>query len=632
MLWKLWDIHEKIVNSIWSDVIDNDSIMDLINKSYEILFFGIVKNCFFKDSPQIKWLDSYFFTWHDYNLWEDIKNKMLSEFWNISPNNIVELLESYHIEFKRYVYAIQNGKIERIKSKMVVKWEWSFYTPKQITGYIVKKTIENALHTWIKVSDLKILDFWCWTWRFAIDAMIYLNTEYNISYKSIIENNIYAVDIDEIALDIMKLKILLFFDKEERWILKDISRKIIKQNMLITSQFEDNVFFKNLWINVIVSNPPYFQLKVNDSKSMSQMERKINEDLKSRILQEVEYFRQCWEYKYSTWWMLNYYKLSLEKMMQILPEGWHIWIICPSTLFWDKNCTALRKYFLLDNEVSEINYYEEWAWLFEWVAQSTVVFFAKKWWHSGDIKIWAWEKSFIITLDTIFNVMWDNYEVPYIDSIWRNILKKMNKFAKIKEIPWIRNKRWELDLTLFKWCIVSNDTWYNLIRWVTIWEDWIKYDEINEYVDIESFKKQKSLEYLQYDFGRKRLICKQIANIDLEKRLHFEICKENDILWNSCNYLSIKDEKHLNWLKMLLNSYLMNRRFKITSSNNHINNYELDELPINEELIKWDIKWSDIEINLKVCKEYWLSLEECIYILQPFFTQECIEYVQKNYL
>lgn len=48
---------------------------------------------------------------------------------------------------------------------------------------------------------------------------------------------------------------------------------------------------------------------------------------------------------------------------------------------------------------------------------------------------------------------------------------------------------------------------------------------------------------------------------------------------NSCNYLST-DPSMLKKLFIIMNSSLMNWRFKITSSNNHINNYELAELPM----------------------------------------------------
>ncbi len=62
---------------------------------------------------------------------------------------------------------------------------------------------------------------------------------------------------------------------------------------------------------------------------------------------------------------------------------------------------------------------------------------------------------------------------------------------------------------------------------------------------------------------------------------------------------------------------LLNWRFKITSSNNHINNYELDELPIIDldsfELNEFSN--DENETNETVCKFYGLTKTETNYIL-----------------
>ena len=97
----------------------------------------------------------------------------------------------------------------------------------------------------------------------------------------------------------------------------------------------------------------------------------------------------------------------------------------------------------------------------------------------------------------------------------------------------------------------------------------------------EEFLGAKSDEYLKYDFGKRRLICQQISNAASARRLLFCYCAPNDILGNSCNYISA-EANILARLNIILNSPLLNWRFRITSSNNHINNYELDELPIVE--------------------------------------------------
>ena len=100
--------------------------------------------------------------------------------------------------------------------------------------------------------------------------------------------------------------------------------------------------------------------------------------------------------------------------------------------------------------------------------------------------------------------------------------------------------------------------------------------------------------------------------------MKFTFSKKNDILANSCNYInSSRSFLDLKKLSFLLNSKLLNWRFKITSSNNHINNYELDELPI--------IDLDKININLfyenstknehLICELYGLNIEETEYVL-----------------
>lgn len=62
----------------------------------------------------------------------------------------------------------------------------------------------------------------------------------------------------------------------------------------------------------------------------------------------------------------------------------------------------------------------------------------------------------------------------------------------------------------------------------------------------------------------------------------------------------------------------MNWRFKITSSNNHINNYELDELPIVDldSFEISDFSKNENEINEAICKLYDLTNAEMHYILK----------------
>ena len=125
-------------------------------------------------------------------------------------------------------------------------------------------------------------------------------------------------------------------------------------------------------------------------------------------------------------------------------------------------------------------------------------------------------------------------------------------------------------------------------------------DKNNEFV-LEDFVNNKSEDYLNNDFNQSRLICQQISNIDTLKRLNFTISDKSDIIANSCNYLTVKNKNSIKSLLAIMNSYLLNWRFKISSGNNHINNYELDELPILE--YNQDFKSKDkLDLNIEICK------------------------------
>lgn len=609
---------------------------NLVEVSYNILLASLIKyKILCKFSPTDFW--EYFFT----NVTSDdfselLKYQVKNILGDVTNYELICWLEDYHVFKLNNSFSYKNGIIWTKKSKTTLKSKGAFYTPNKITNYISVKTIDKTLLDWVSLSELKILDFGCGTGRFIIEAMEHLKNSYNIDYVSQVEKHIYAVDIDEIALDITKLKIISLIENIKLSNIKRINEIIVKKNMLIDWWLYDNnsIDFKKLWINVIISNPPYYQLKVNSSDKLDEFEKKYNDELKIKIQNEVEYFRKSGAYSYAIEWMLNYYKLSIEKMIQILSHDWYMWIICPSTIFWDLNAKKLRKHMLLDHKVSEINYYSEGAWLFDWVSQSTVVFFLKKDSYTDQIEIWESDWRFNIWIDTVRNSMWENYEIPYIEKIWRNILKKLEKYPKIANIKNIRNKRWELDLTLHKDYVTIQNTWYNLIRGNLIWENGIKYDKTEEFVDIERFKKTKSDEYLNNDFNKVRLICNQISNIDTKKRLKFVSCSEKDIIGNSCNYITLIEDKNIEKLKTLLNSFLLNWRFIITSSNNHINNYELDELPISEKFLQgWKKLDNIISQNILICKYYDLSIEECLYILNPFFnSEEILQNAKEIYL
>ena len=88
----------------------------------------------------------------------------------------------------------------------------------------------------------------------------------------------------------------------------------------------------------------------------------------------------------------------------------------------------------------------------------------------------------------------------------------------------------------------------------------------------------------------KRLACQQISNIDSSKRLKFSEINPGFLLGNSLNFLVFnnKNDDFFYGIYAICNSILLDWFFKVTSSNNHINNYQIDLFPIpkNEKKIE----------------------------------------------
>lgn len=554
---------------------------------------------------------------------------------DLKRNEFAIILENLHTNFLNTEIVIKNGLFRFENSKLNSKNTGSIYTKSSIAREICQNTIKNNNVSINNINNIRILDFASGTGRFYIEMLDILVNSFKISEKQLILKNLYAIDIDEIATNILRLKVCNYFDNLQVNDLEILFKNIICKNILINqtlSLFQTNneLFnplsdFKDILQNggfdIVVSNPPYAILKVNKKNVIQKAYQNYYQELTAKINNEINYFNNSGCYQYAIEGMLNYYKLSIEKILTLCNKNANIGIICPATLFTDCSSKKIRKYLLLYNEISEINYFQEKANLFDNVSQATVIFYLTRNKTTNDIKIISGQDSFNININDI-KKSFSNLEIPYINKIGWTILHKLTKFKKLKENTNIRNKRGELDLTLYKDFITNSPTKFRLVRGNMISEENGIINKNNEYV-LENFIDKKSEDYLNNDFNQARLICQQISNIDSKKRLNFTVSESHDIIANSCNYLTIKNKHSLTTLLAIMNSYLLNWRFKISSGNNHINNYELDELPI----IDYDQNFKSnnkLDLNIEICKKYNLSNEETEYILKDFYSKETL--------
>lgn len=553
----------------------------------------------------------------------------------LSQREILQVLESFHNNYLNTEIVIKNQTLQLVKSKINSQNTGSVYTQKAISNEICEKAIKNKLLYMNDDNTLKILDFGSGTGRFYFEALNIMEALTAKSKQEILLNNLYAIDIDDVAVNILRLKALTYLNEQRLDTISTLFNNILCKNMLINNKlslFETNNNLLNLnsdfsdilqkgGFDVIISNPPYAILKVNKKEIKNNAYKKYYEELIKKTNDEVLYFNNSEFYQYSTEGMLNYYKLSIEMMLNLAKKNASLGVICPATLFTDCSSKKLRRHLLLSNKVIEINYYPENANLFDNVSQATVIFYLKTNDKTNNIKIKIKEDLFEVNISDI-EKSFNNLEIPYINKIGWNILQKLSNFKKLKESNEIRNKRGELDLTLYKRFITNTPTKFRLVRGNMISEELGIIDKNNEFV-LEEFINNKSEEYLAYDFKQTRLICQQVSNIDTLKRLNFTVSQESDIIANSCNYLTLKNKNLIKPLLAIMNSYLLNWRFKISSGNNHINNYELDELPLIEYNQEFKSN-NKLDLNIEICKKYTLTDEETRYILKDYYSNEVL--------
>jgi len=606
-------------------MLKNKGELNLVQQTHKFIVSQIIYKSFFEFKFEFKDLEPYFFCFKKseidaLNITEDIQI-LLNSLKNL---DIPELLEMFHITSLNTEYSYHENKLSLIKSKVNLKDKGAVYTEISIAKEITTSTFANFIKNNFPITDLKILDFGCGTGRFYFQALDYLTTKLGISSREAIRNNLFAVDIDSIAIDILKIKALNHLDSI---LLEDI--QIISQNIILANGLTENITekfnssFKESKFDIVLSNPPYFLLKINRRDKEDPFLKEHYTDIEKRLQSEIKFFRNSGLYPHSSEGMLNYYKLAIERILSLTNLDGEIGIICPSTLFSDLSSKGLRKHLLLENKIRAIRYFSESSKIFENIAQSTVICYISKGGKSDDISIKLDDHEFRVSLDLIQRSFNKNYEIPYIEEIGWRILEKLSKFDKLGNFNFLRNKRGELDLTIHKNYIVNNPTKWRLVRGKMISKGKI-IDKNKEYVS-ENFLKTRSKDYLNLDLGKIRLICPQISNIDTKKRLNFVFAEPRDIIGNSCNYLSLIDDKYsLENLQEILNSYLLNWRFKITSGNNHISNYELDDLPLIEPSKDLLFRNSEIAKNIKICFAYGLSKDETEYILKDIFKEEDI--------
>lgn len=541
-----------------------------------------------------------------------------------------------------------------------------YYTPYSIAKDITDTAVHELKDRIKTPDDLFVIKFLEPCVGIGIFTIAYIESLFDL-YQRIGGNNtklfvdkmihnIYACDIDNEAIVLYKKVVSSFFKYRFNAVadIQKLKKNIYIGDLLFNTKdiwnFKNNI--KNIFpevfngrggFDVVITNPPYRLLKATSSHfddESIKTEQTLNKEI-------VYHIKQTGVYRYADEGTLNYYKLFVEEMMENYSNSnGMVGILVPITLLSDKYTSKLRKR-ILEYKTTVIKTIPESNGYFPDITQSFCHFAinkSKKYdkidilSHNGIEQIVGVPKTSLLKISDSMSIF------PLGKMGWK-IITKLYKNPKLKDIESITNLRGELDLTFYKNCITKNKTTYSLIRGAQVAEYRLK--ESNEFVDFDSFS-QKAGGKIKF-IENNRLACQQISNLASRKRLKFCIVPPKKVLGNSCNFVTIdkNNKAGLDELAFLgiLNSTILNWRFNISSTNNHINNYELDDLPIPFDnaftpfyekislLVKKYLKTLDeqlkIEIDAWVFALFNLTYDEVAYICE---SQKFSKDTQQNLL
>jgi adenine-specific DNA-methyltransferase len=439
---------------------------------------------------------------------------------------------------------------------------------------------------------------------------------------------VWGVDIDSGALEVADISLRLLESVGRPRIRASHLGSALKQgNSLITldgfahksdnrpffrdpisrTPFEWDLEFKEVFsaeqrgFDFVVMNPPYERLKPNFAEFMREellsgaRENHASrfEEYKSHMRENTRYFRDSNEFRLSTSYSLNTYQLFIERALQISKIGGNIGFIVPSNILCDVSAQFLRQELLLRNVVKTIDDFPEASRIFPGVTQSVSILVVTKGGTTEVIEAGLNrtsvedalnKKRLKIERERILRMMGPSLVIPRANASGLDILERMHTQPALSSINYLLVKRGELDLTLDRRYISSTKPGHRLIRGSNIKRYSLQESSRDvEFVNFDAFHRTLEKSERAQHISLNRIACQQVSNMGQRWRLKFAPIEPDTILSNSCNYLVTthpNSSRILEFLLGVLNSELLNWRFQISNSNNHVSIRELQSLPI----------------------------------------------------
>jgi len=336
--------------------------------------------------------------------------------------------------------------------------------------------------------------------------------------------------------------------------------------------------------DVVVGNPPY------DVISEKEQEREVEA--------EKEFFTTNPLHSPAIGSKLNFYRLFTTLSLGLLCENGIHGFIVPMALLGDEQARPLRGYLLRENSLKLIEAFPQKDdpknRVFQDAKLSTCVYVVKKS-PSASFVLRVHPGKYILDTSPIIEIenkqieVFDpeNLSIPSYPGMKANDFKlalkliRISKGAKLGD--WAPSQQGEVNLTTHAQFLSDEPKGQIVLRGAHVG----RYEFQEEpkqgspkYLDVKRFLKSHGLDTKAHDYRYIRIGYQRGSAIDNWRRIIATIIEPGNFCSDTINYIVNPKEIDLFTILALLNSSLWEWRFRLTSTNNHVNSYEIDGMPM----------------------------------------------------
>ncbi len=345
--------------------------------------------------------------------------------------------------------------------------------------------------------------------------------------------------------------------------------------------------------DIIIGNPPYEIISVKESGILERT-------------QEQVYFRRSYR---SCHGKINTYRLMMERALDLLHESGALGFIVPATLLADSTAEKLRRIMLDETRVDQSIIIPEKSQVFKGVTQAFVIFITRKPGPTESFHSVIWDANVPTRPPHGIEISRRIIEaaglrIPLIrSSKQRDLLETLTRIPPLggdsKRPALGKVHQGEINLTTHREFITASPTEHPLIRGEHVAPlrlmhpspgrqrlDWVlpeflerRPESMPSPIRMKTSDPRGQATLRGRPWEAARIAIGRVVNMDTRFRLKAAAIPAGSFLGDMTNFISGANIPN-DYLLGLLNSRLLNWRFKITSTNNYLSAAEIEALPI----------------------------------------------------